>query len=143
MARFFLCIRRRLFIRRDNYLRLIGALTLVGPTCFGQSYTISTFAGTGWDRPGLSANLANLEGVAVDSAGNVFLSLTQYSVVLRLDTSGRLSLIAGNGTLGFNGDGGPAALAQLSGPTAVAVDAAGNVYIEDAGNNRSAWYRTA
>jgi uncharacterized protein (TIGR03437 family) len=103
---------------------------------FGQSYTISTVAGTGWDLPGLSANLSHLEGLAVDGAGNVFLSLTAYSVVLRLDTSGQLSLVAGNGITGFSGDGGPATLAQLSGPTAVAVDAAGNVYIEDAGNNR-------
>lgn len=103
---------------------------------FGQSYTISTVAGTGWDLPGLSANLANLEGVAVDSAGNVFMTLATYSVVVRLDPSGQLSLVAGSGTLGFSGDGGPATLAQLSGPTAVAVDAAGNVYIQDAGNNR-------
>jgi uncharacterized protein (TIGR03437 family) len=103
---------------------------------FGQSYTISTVAGTGWDLPGLSANLSNLEGVAVDGAGNVFMTLTTYSVVLRLDLNGQLSLVAGNGTFGFSGDGGPASLAQLSGPTAVAVDASGNVYIEDAGNNR-------
>jgi hypothetical protein len=103
---------------------------------FGQSYTISTVAGTGWDLPGLSANLANLEGVAVDGAGNVFMTLSTYSVVLRLDLSGQLSLVAGNGTFGFSGDSGPATLAQLSGPTAVAVDASGNVYIEDAGNNR-------
>jgi trimeric autotransporter adhesin len=103
---------------------------------FGQSYTISTVAGTGWNLAGLSANLSNLEGVAVDGTGNVFLTLATYSVVVRLDLSGQLSLVAGNGTLGFSGDGGPAMLAQLSGPTAVAVDAAGNVYIEDAGNNR-------
>ena len=103
---------------------------------FGQNYTISTVAGTGWNLPGLSANLSNLEGVAVDGAGNVFMTLATYSVVVRLDLSGQLSLVAGNGTLGFSGDGGPATLAQLSGPTAVAVDAAGNVYIEDAGNNR-------
>ena len=111
------------------------ALVLTRPG-FGQNYTISTVAGTGWDLPGLSANLANLEGVAVDGAGNVFITLATYSVVLRLDTNGQLSLVAGNGTLGFSGDGGPATLAQLSGLTAVAVDAAGNVYIEDAGNNR-------
>src|SRR5271155_404056 len=93
---------------------------------FGQSYTISTIAGAGWDLPGLSANLSNLEGVAVDGAGNVFMTLATYSVVVRLDLSGHLSLVAGNGITGFSGDGGPASLAQLSGPTAVALDAAGN-----------------
>src|SRR6202030_1538244 len=74
--------------------------------------------------------------VAVDDAGNVFMTLSTYSVVVRLDLSGQLSLVAGNGTLGFSGDGGPATLAQLSGPTAVAVDTSGNLYIEDNGNNR-------
>jgi uncharacterized protein (TIGR03437 family) len=103
---------------------------------FGQSYTISTVAGAGWDLPGLSANLSNMEGLAVDGAGNVFMTLTTYSVVVRLDTSGQLSLVAGNGIAGFSGDGGPATLAELSGPTGVVVDAAGNVYIEDAGNDR-------
>jgi hypothetical protein len=63
------------------------------------------------------------------------MTLTAYSVVVRLDTTGQVSLVAGNGIAGFSGDGGPAALAELSGPTGV-VDSAGNVYIEDAGNNR-------
>jgi trimeric autotransporter adhesin len=103
---------------------------------FGQSYTISTVAGAGWDLPGLSANLSNVEGLAVDGAGNVFMTLTTYSVVVRLDTKGQLSLVAGNGIAGFSGDGGAAALAELSGPTGVVVDVDGNVYIEDAGNNR-------
>ena len=124
-------------MRRDNRFWLITGLALVlARSGFGQNYTISTVAGTGWDLPGLSANLSNLEGVAVDGAGNVFMTLATYSAVVRLDLSGQLSLVAGNGTSGFSGDGGPATLAQLSGPTAVVVDAAGNVYIEDAGNNR-------
>jgi hypothetical protein len=110
-------------------------LVLVRPG-FGQSYTISTAAGAGWDIPGLSANLSNLEGLAVDGAGNVFMALTTYSVVVRLDTKGQLSLVAGNGIAGFSGDGGSATLAELSGPTGVVVDVDGNVYIEDAGNNR-------
>ena len=42
------------------------------------------------------------------------MALTAYSVVVRLDTSGQLSLVAGNGIVGFSGDGGPATLAELS-----------------------------
>ena len=134
MTRRSACSRAVCLVRK---IHLVATLALVlARSGFAQTYTISTVAGTGWDLPGLSANLSNLEGVAVDGAGNVFLSLTAYSVVLRLDTSGQLSLVAGNGTLGFSGDGGPATLAQLSGPTAVAVDASGDVYIEDGGNNR-------
>ena len=64
------------------------------------------------------------------------MTLNRYSAVVRLDTKGQLSLVAGNGIAGFSGDGGPAALAELSGPTGVVVDASGNLYIEDAGNNR-------
>jgi uncharacterized protein (TIGR03437 family) len=122
---------------QNNYFRLVAALSLLlVSACFAQNYTISTVAGTGWDLPGLSANLSNLEGLAVDAAGNVFMTLSTYSVVVRLDLSGQLSLVAGNGTSGFSGDGGPATLAQLSRPTAVAVDPSGNLYIQDDGNNR-------
>jgi trimeric autotransporter adhesin len=115
----------------------VAALAIVAvQTSFGQSYTISTIAGAGWDIPGLFANLSQMEGLATDGGGNVFIALTDYSVVLRLDTSGQLSLVAGTGIPGFGGDDGPATLAQLSGPTGVAVDSAGNVYIEDANNGR-------
>src|SRR5580692_11789972 len=118
-------------------IRLVAIVALaLAARSFGQNYTISTVAGAGWDIPGLSANLSQMEGLATYGTGNVFLTLTAYSVVLRLDTSGQLSLVAGNGIAGFSGDGGPAALAQLSGPTGIAMDSAGNVYIEDAGNNR-------
>jgi hypothetical protein len=53
-----------------------------------------------------------------------------------MNLTGQHSLVAGNGTQGFSGDGGPASLAQLAGPTSVPVAAAGNVYIADSANNR-------
>jgi hypothetical protein len=51
-------------------------------------------------------------------------------------TAGDIYTIAGNGHLGYSGDGGPAASATLADPTAVAVDAAGNLVINDSGNGR-------
>jgi hypothetical protein len=59
---------------------------------FGQDYTIQTIAGGGWDIPGVSANLSSLQGVAIDRAGNLFMALSAYSVVVRMDTTGQLSL---------------------------------------------------
>jgi trimeric autotransporter adhesin len=102
---------------------------------FGQAYNIQTVAGGGWEIPGASANLSSLQGVAIDRAGNVFMALSAYSVVVRMDASGQLSRVAGNGTQGYSGDNGPATLAQLAGPTGIALDATGTVYIEDSGNN--------
>ncbi|MEA2829087.1 MAG: hypothetical protein QOG43_3526 [Actinomycetota bacterium] len=73
-------------------------------------------------------------GMAVDDTGNVYFSHDHR--VLRLRPDGSLSTVAGTGTAGYTGDGGPATLARLSGPGALAVDHAGNLYIADFGNHR-------
>lgn len=95
---------------------------------------IGTFAGGGLPR-NASANLAGLgtvEAVAVDSSGNLYLALPDYHIVVRDDMStGILTLVAGNGTAGYSGDNGAATSAQLSYPSGLAVDAAGNLYISD------------
>ena len=93
-------------------LVLVTLAVGLAPSSFGQAYTIQTIAGSGWNVPGLAANLSSIQGVAVDGAGNAFIVLSGYSVVVRLDPSGQLSLVAGNGTAGSSGDGGPASLAQ-------------------------------
>src|ERR1035441_4553175 len=73
--------------------------------------------------PGASVSVNQIGGVAVDVAGNVFLSLPQYAAVMRLDaTTGILTRVAGNASNGFSGDNGPAVNAQLYGPTGLAVD---------------------
>ncbi len=123
-------------------MRLLPAVSLAWLTLcsgFGQTYTISTFAGGGLpvNLPGTSAGLGFVGGVAVDSAGNVFITTYVYNVVLRLDAkTGVLSLVAGTGGAGFGGDDGPAIGAQLNGPEGIAVDSAGNLYIADTYNHR-------
>jgi len=119
-------------------MRLV-LLVLLATAAFGQTYTASTFAGV-WlpeNLPGASVSLNRVGGVAVDAAGNVFLSLPQFAVVMRLDaTTGILTRVAGNATNGFSGDNGPAVNAQLYGPNGLALDPAGNLYIFDTNNTR-------
>jgi hypothetical protein len=125
-------------------MRLVPAILLASLTpysVFGQTYTISTFAGGGLPTniPGTSANIgAQVNAVAIDAKGNVFIATgAPYSVVLRLDAvTGLMAVVAGTGTAGFSGDGGPATVAQLYYPHGVALDSAGNLYIADYGNNR-------
>ena len=129
-------------------MRLLTAaiLGLATSGCvFGQTYTINTFAGGGLpvNIPGTSASLRFPDSVAVDGAGNVFFADASAAIVLRLDAkTGILSLVAGNGTLGYGGDNGPATSAELYYPSGVAVDFAGNLYIADTYNDVIRRFRT-
>lgn len=104
--------------------------------------TINTIAGTGIQGfsgdggAALSAALANPFSMAADAAGNVYVADRDNHRVRRIDTSGNITTVAGNGEQGFFGDGGPATSASLNTPTAVAVDTNGNIYIADSNNNR-------
>ncbi len=82
-----------------------------------------------------SATLNEPVGVAVDSAGNLYIGDYGDNRVRKV-AGGTIATIAGNGTLGFSGDGGPATSASLNLIQGVAVDATGTLYIADAGNNR-------
>lgn len=105
---------------------------------FGQTYTIQTVAGGGLPNnvPGSSARLS-VATIALDTHGNIFLASRDDHCVFRLDAStGVLTVIAGNDAPGFSGDGGPAINAQLNGPSAIALDPAGDLFIADTGNSR-------
>jgi len=104
--------------------------------------TITTVAGTGWrgfggdSGPATSAQLNDPVGVAADTAGNLFIADTGNNRIRMVDTAGTITTVAGTGTAGFSGDSGPATNAQLSGPSGVAVDGAGNLFIADTTNQR-------
>ncbi len=83
-----------------------------------------------------SAMLSYPTDVAVDRLGNLFIADAQNQRIRKVDSSGMISTVAGSGTSGFSGDGGAATTASLNYPTGVAVDAAGNLFIADSGNNR-------
>jgi len=100
---------------------------------------ITTVAGGGTSLsdnvPATSAQM-NPNGVAVDSAGNLYIADVGSNRIRKVSTSGVLTTVAGNGTPGFSGDGGPATSASLHYPGSIAVNSAGNLYIADGLNNR-------
>lgn len=118
--------------RTNNRLRWISAAGV-----------ITTIAGTdsaGYNGEGLAATDAKLNdpvGVAIDAVGVVYIA-DKGNNRLRMITpaTSRLITVAGNGMPGYSGDGGAATAAQLSQPRAVVIDAAGDMYIADQGNNR-------
>lgn len=103
--------------------------------------TITTVVGTGiagYGGDNASATVAYLDtptGVAVDSKGNLYIA-NSHNHRIRKVASGTITTVAGTGTAGFSGDGGAATAAQLSLPSAVALDSAGTLYIADTNNQR-------
>lgn len=101
---------------------------------------INTIAGTGTfgfqgdNGPAVQALISDVNGVAVSPSGNVYIADTHNARVRNIIPGGNIYTAAGNGTVGYAGDGGPATSAELSQPSGVAVDSAGNIYIADYGN---------
>ncbi|MGD1073075.1 MAG: hypothetical protein ABSB15_23395 [Bryobacteraceae bacterium] len=100
--------------------------------------TIATIAGngtSGYSGDGGLATSAQIDpqAVTVDAAGNVYIAETAR--VRKISADGTITTVAGNGNVGFSGDGGPAINAQLS-CRALAIDNAGNLYVSDAYNFR-------
>ena len=103
-------------------------------TAAGISYYPGGFSGDG----GLAtrANLFLPFGLTVDTTGNFFISDFGNLRIRKVNTNGIITTIAGNGTNGFSGDGGPAGNATISQPIGMTTDANGNLYFADQGNNR-------
>jgi len=102
--------------------------------------TISTFAGTGIcgysgdGGPAKSAMMSGPAGIAFDGQGNLLFADQWNSRIRKITSDGTISTLAGNGTLGYSGDGGPATQATLDYPSGISVDPSGNVYIADSDN---------
>jgi len=92
------------------------------------------FIGDG--APAYAALLDSPLGLAVDGDGVLYIADSGNGRIRAVDASGNISTIAGTGTAGFSGDGGPATAAKLSTPTDVAIGPGGTLYVADANNNR-------
>jgi sugar lactone lactonase YvrE len=106
----------------------------------GQAYVPGYL---GFGGAATSAGLTSPEGVAVDAAGNLYIADTGNNRICKVAASTKVLTVVVNATTGttrpranYSGDGGAATAATLRAPSAIAVDAAGNLYIADTGNNR-------
>ena len=103
---------------------------------------IGTVAGNGTTAPSndnlgaLASGFARIAGIAVDSAGNLYLSERDTNKIKKVTPSAGLSTYAGTGEKGFGGDGQAAAQAVFRSPGALALDAGGSLYVADTGNGR-------
>lgn len=117
----------------NNRVRRVDAATGIISTVAGNGQ--QGFAGDG--ALAVNAELKLPEGIAVDIYGNLWIADTGNSVIREVTAStGNITTVAGNGTPGFAGNGGPATSAELNLPAAIVVDAAGDLFIADTANNR-------
>ncbi len=102
----------------------------------------SSFAGTGLQSysgdggAAASAQFNKPSGIAIDGAGNIYIADTLNHRIRKMTPGGSIATVAGTGVAGFSGDANTATNAQLNGPSGVAVDFAGTIYIADTNNNR-------
>jgi uncharacterized protein (TIGR03437 family) len=123
---------------------LTGMGSILPAICQAQTppyYSITTFAGnatSGFSGDGSAATGAQLAGAfaaTVDKAGNLYIADQFNNRIRKVDTSGNITTVVGNGTAGYTGDGAAATAAEINSPGGVLVDGAGNLYIADTANN--------
>ena len=117
----------------NNVVREVDSAGLIA-TVAGNYALGSGYSGNG--GAATSAQLGAPWGVAVDGTGNLFIADSVNNAIRKVClSSGQISTVAGNGNWGYSGNGGPATSAKLSDPTAIAVDAAGDLFIADSIDN--------
>ncbi len=121
----------------NDRLRKVTADGLIHTVAGNGNYTASLSPGFSGDgTTAATARLNSPGGVALDSAGNLFIADTLNNRIRKVSPDGTISTAAGTGTAGFSGDGQAAVNAQLWAPTGLAVDRAGNLFFIDSANAR-------
>ncbi len=123
--------------------RIAAAVLFSLPACaqVTSSSAITRFPIANWVFPangaaGVNAPIFTVNSLTTDPNGQVVFADQGNHVVLRVNSDGTVTVLAGNGLGGFSGDGGPATAASLNRPSDAAMDAAGNLYIYDEFNER-------
>jgi sugar lactone lactonase YvrE len=127
----------RVIVRERTSSIFAFATLLLGITASvaHAQHTVKTIAGGGPNNlPALKSSLGLPVGIALDNAGNFYVSDSDSGRVLKIDSSENVTVVAGNGIPGNSGDGGPATMAELYNPTGLAVDSSGNLLIADTHN---------
>ncbi len=119
-----------LFFADGNTVLRLGAVSGVITLVAGNG----TQGYTGDNGPAVAAQLHNPYGIALDSAGNLYISSSSDHVIRKV-SNGTITTVVGTGVAGYGGDNGPAAAAQLNSPSGLAFDSLDNLYITDQGNN--------
>ena len=131
--------------RSQHFFSLVIGIIALGSTLANAEEIITTVAGNGSrgfagdGGPAVNAQLDITHftgGIAADAAGNVYIADTGNHRIRKIDPSGKISTVAGNGVARFSGDGGLATSASLFAPTGLGIDTAGNLYVVDTGNQR-------
>ncbi len=119
----------------DRLSKVVRRITTTGIISTVAGHDDSLFCGDG--GPALQAEMDSPMASAYDAAGNLYIADYGNNCVRIVSPTGNISTFAGDALAGpgYSGDGGPATAAKLNHPKAVATDAAGNVYIADAGNS--------
>ena len=117
------------FLIRILFLFLLDA-------SFSLAAEIFPYKDVGDGNAATSVVLTLVDGIAVDREGNIYLSHRSKNRIRKVTPDGIITTIAGNGTAGYSGDGGPALKASLNFPAGLAVDDKSNVYIADRNNHR-------
>jgi hypothetical protein len=124
--------RRKNFMKKNLLLFITAGLSLCANLAYSQNITTVAGNGTGgFSGDGGAATSAQLSpsyGVTKDNAGNLYITTPGEYRVRMVNPGGTISTIAGNGTYGYSGDGGPATSASMMYPLGVVADNAGNIY---------------
>jgi len=122
---------------------VVVATALYAPQVSLGQYSINSIAGGGPNNlPALQASIGFPESIAFDSAGNAYIAessdssqILKVCVAAACTVPGTVTIVAGNGTPGYSGDGGPATSAALYHPEGVFIDGLGNIFIADTENS--------